>query len=286
MTPITRVGVVGSGAMGAGIAEVSALAGMDVLVAVSREASLTTGRHRILASLDRSVAKGRLTPAERDAAVARIGFTMDLGELADRQLVVEAVREEETLKLDLFATLDKVVEDPEAVLASNTSSIPIMKLAGATNRPAQVIGTHFFNPVPAMSLVELVGSLHTSDATVDRAEAWVATTLGKQPIRSKDRAGFVVNALLVPYLLSAVRMAETGFATVEDIDQGMVLGCSHPMGPLRLTDMVGLDVVAAVADALYEEFKEPLYAAPPLLSRMVEGGLLGRKSGRGFYTYP
>lgn len=286
MNPIRRVGVVGSGAMGAGIAEVSALAGLDVLVAVSRETSLTTGRQRVLASLDRAVAKDRLTATDRDAAVARIRFTTDLGELADRQLVVEAVREEETLKLDLFATLDKVVEDPEAILASNTSSIPIMKLAGATDRPAQVIGTHFFNPVPAMSLVELVGSLHTSESTMDRAEAWVAGTLGKTPIRSKDRAGFVVNALLVPYLLSAVRMVETGFARAEDVDQGMVLGCSHPMGPLRLTDMVGLDVVAAVADALYEEFKEPLYAAPPLLSRMVEGGLLGRKSGRGFYTYP
>ncbi|MGW1586305.1 3-hydroxybutyryl-CoA dehydrogenase [Streptomyces sp. NPDC002386] len=285
MNPIRRIGVVGSGAMGAGIAEVSALAGMDVLVAVSREASLTTGRRRIGASLDRAVAKGRLTRAERDAALERVEFTTDLGELADRQLVVEAVREDEMLKLDLFTTLDKVVEDPDAILASNTSSIPIMKLAGVTNRPAQVIGTHFFNPVPAMSLVELVGSLHTSDETMHRAEEWVAGTLGKRPIRSKDRAGFVVNALLVPYLLSAVRMVETGFATVEDVDQGMVLGCSHPMGPLRLTDMVGLDVVAAVADALYAEFKEPLYAAPPLLSRMVEGGLLGRKTGRGFYSY-
>ncbi|MEU6668281.1 3-hydroxybutyryl-CoA dehydrogenase [Streptomyces sp. NPDC046727] len=285
MIPIRRVGVVGSGAMGAGIAEVSALAGMDVLVAVSRESSLTTGRRRVAGSLDRAVAKGRIGEADRDAALARLRFTTDLGELADRQLVVEAVREEESLKLDLFATLDKVVEDPEAILASNTSSIPVMKLAGATGRPAQVIGTHFFNPVPAMALVELVGSLHTSEATLDRAETWVAETLGKQPIRAKDRAGFVVNALLVPYLLSAVRMLETGFATAEDIDRGMVLGCSHPMGPLRLTDMVGLDIVAAVADALYAEFKEPLYAAPPLLSRMVEGGLLGRKTGRGFYSY-
>ncbi|MET7601867.1 3-hydroxybutyryl-CoA dehydrogenase [Streptomyces avermitilis] len=282
---IHRVGVVGSGAMGAGIAEVCALAGLDVRVAVSREASLTSGRHRVRASLDRAVGKGRLAAAERDAALARIEFTMDLGELADRQLVVEAVREEETLKLDLFATLDKVVEDPEAILASNTSSIPIMKLAGATSRPSDVIGTHFFNPVPAMPLVELVGSLHTSEETLLRAESWVEQALGKQPIRAKDRAGFVVNALLVPYLLAAVRMVESGYATAEDVDRGMVLGCSHPMGPLRLTDMVGLDVVAAVADALYEEFKEPLYAAPPLLSRMVEGGLLGRKSGRGFYAY-
>lgn len=217
---------------------------------------------------------------------SRIWCPAGLGEVS-AVVLQQSLRDVESAYRNFFATLDKVVEDLAVILASNTSSIPIMKLAGATGRPDQVMGTHFFNPVPAMPLVELVGSLHTSDASMDRAESGVAQTLGKQPIRPlqgpgrlrRRRAAGAVSAV-------RVRMVETGFATVEDVGQGMVLGCSHPMGPLRLTDMVGLDVVAAVADALYEEFKEPLYAAPPLLSRMVEGGLLGRKSGRGFYPYP
>ena len=185
----------------------------------------------------------------------------------------------------MFSRLDAAVEDKSAVLASNTSSIPIMKLAMATGRPDRVVGIHFFNPVPVLRLVEIVQSLLTSDDTIALAEAFTTEQLGKVPIRSQDRAGFVVNSLLIPYLLSAIRMFESGFASREHIDQGMVLGCAHPMGPLALADLIGLDTTMAVAQSLYEEFKEPLYAPPPMLARMVEAGLLGRKTGRGFYEY-
>ena len=198
--------------------------------------------------------------------------------------MLEAVSESEPLKLEVFATLDKVVAD-DAILASNTSSIPIMKLAMATGRPEQVVGLHFFSPVPVLTLVELVSSLLTSDATADAVQAFAEDVLGKRVIRAKDRAGFIVNALLIPYLISAIRMLESGFATADDIDTGMVLGCNHPMGPLALADFIGLDTTMAAAESLYEEFKEPLYAPPPLLSRMVEAGLLGRKTGRGFYVH-
>ena len=214
-----------------------------------------------------------------------IRLTTDLGELADRQLVVEAVIEDEAAKVEVFRALDKVVSDESAILASNTSSIPIMKLGIATDRPEQVIGIHFFNPVPVLRLVELVTSLLTSPETVGRADDFAAKVLDKKVIRSQDRAGFVVNALLIPYILSAIRMMESGFATADDIDTGMVEGCNHPMGPLHLADLIGLDTTQAVAASLYEEFKEPLYAPPPMLSRMVEAGLLGRKTGRGFYDY-
>jgi 3-hydroxybutyryl-CoA dehydrogenase len=199
--------------------------------------------------------------------------------------VVEAVVEDEGMKVDIFRELDRFVTADGAILASNTSSIPIMKLGTATKRPEQVIGIHFFNPVPVLRLVELVTSLMTSDVTLGRSTAFATDVLNKRVIRSKDRAGFVVNALLIPYLLSAIRMMESGFASAEDIDTGMVEGCSHPMGPLRLTDLIGLDTTLAVAQSLYEEFKEPLYAPPPLLSRMVDAGLLGRKTARGFYEY-
>jgi 3-hydroxybutyryl-CoA dehydrogenase len=205
--------------------------------------------------------------------------------LSDRQLVVEAVVESEPQKLAVFEALDRVVEAPCAVLASNTSSIPIMKLAMATKRPKQVIGIHFFNPVLVLPLVEVVTSLMTGDDAISVAHNFAADQLGKQVIRSQDRAGFIVNALLIPYLLSAMRMLESGFATAEDIDLGMVKGCAHPMGPLALADLIGLDTTVAVAGSLYDEFKEPLFAAPPLLARMVEAGLLGRKSGQGFYGY-
>ena len=284
-TNIERVGVVGCGLMGSGIAEVCARAGLEVLVREIDEAACESGRGRIVGSLDRGVAAGKLTEAERDAAVDRLSFTVDLTEFADRQLVVEAIAEDEGLKTEVFATLDRVVDDREAILASNTSSIPVMKLGIATSRPAQVLGVHFFNPVPVLKLVELVPSLMTSEETTTRADRFATDVLHKRVIRSTDRAGFVVNALLIPYLLSAIRMLESGFATAEDIDTGMVEGCSHPMGPLRLTDLIGLDTTLAVADSLYQEFKEPLYAPPPLLSRMVEAGLLGRKSSRGFYEY-
>ena len=282
---IERVGVVGCGLMGSGIAEVCARAGLDVMVREINAGAAEAGQKRLTTSLDRGVRSGKLTEEARDAAIARLTFTTDLGDFADRQLVVEAVIEDEGLKTEVFSTLDKVVADPLAILASNTSSIPVMKLGIATQRPEQVVGIHFFNPVPVLRLAELVTSLLTSPETVDRASAFATEQLGKRVIHSKDRAGFVVNALLVPYILSAIRMMESGFATAKDIDTGMVEGCNHPMGPLHLADLIGLDTMVAVADSLYAEFKEPLYAAPPLLSRMVEAGLLGRKAGRGFYDY-
>jgi 3-hydroxybutyryl-CoA dehydrogenase len=271
--------------MGSGIAEVSARAQLDVVVVELSEESMASGRKRVESSLARAVRAGKLSPDQQDAALDRLRFSTDFEDLADRQLVVEAIIESEPEKLAVFETLDRVVDDPGAILASNTSSIPIMKLAMATKRPASVIGIHFFNPVPVLKLVELVTSLLTGEETSARAEAFAHEQLGKHVIRSKDRAGFIVNALLIPYLLSAVRMMESGFATAEDIDAGMVEGCAHPMGPLALTDLIGLDTTMAVAQSLYEEFKEPLYAPPPLLSRMVEAGLLGRKTGRGFYSY-
>ncbi|WP_328973706.1 3-hydroxybutyryl-CoA dehydrogenase [Streptomyces sp. NBC_00239] len=282
---IERVGVVGSGIMGTGIAELCAKAGLDVTVAVFSESSLVTAPQRLAASLDRGVAKGKLTDGERDAALGRVTFTRDLGDLADRQLVIEAAKEDEQLKLDVFATLDKIVADPDAILATNTSSIPVARLAAATGRPGQVLGLHFFNPVPALPLVELVATVLTDEAVSERALVFVRDVLGKKPIASPDRAGFLVNALLFPYLLSAIRMVESGLATAEAVDQSMVHGCAHPMGPLRLADLIGLDTTVSIARAMYEEFKEPLYAPPPLLLRMVESGLLGKKSGRGFYAY-
>ena len=282
---IERVGVVGCGLMGSGIAEVCARAGLDVMVREANEAAAEAGRARLVKSLDRGLTAGKLTEEQRDAAVGRLAFTTDMGELADRELVVEAVVEDEAMKVDIFKQLDAVVTADDAILASNTSSIPIMKLGTATGRPEQVIGIHFFNPVPVLKLVELVTSLMTSPETSERSDAFATGVLGKHVIRSQDRAGFVVNALLIPYLLSAIRMMESGFASKEDIDTGMTEGCSHPMGPLRLTDLIGLDTTLAVAESLYEEFKEPLYAPPPLLSRMVDAGLLGRKTGRGFYDY-
>jgi 3-hydroxybutyryl-CoA dehydrogenase len=282
---IERVGVVGCGLMGSGIAEVCARAGLDVMVREVNADAAEAGRARLVKSLDRGLSAGKLTEDERDAAVAKLAFTTDLADLADRQLVVEAVLEQEAMKVDIFQELDRILIDPEAILASNTSSIPIMKLGTVTNRPNQVIGIHFFNPVPVLRLVELVTSLMTSPDTLARAQAFATDTLHKRVILSKDRAGFVVNALLIPYLLSAIRMMESGFASAEDIDTGMVEGCSHPMGPLKLTDLIGLDTTLAVALSLYDEFKEPLYAPPPLLSRMVDAGLLGRKTGRGFYDY-
>jgi 3-hydroxybutyryl-CoA dehydrogenase len=282
---IHRVGVVGCGLMGAGIAEVSARAGLDVVVVENSDETLRAGRRRLEASLGRAVRAGKLSAEQRDAASDRLRFSTGYDELADRQLVVEAVIESEAEKMSVFGALDRVVDDPLAILASNTSSIPIMKLAMVTERPASVVGIHFFNPVPVLNLVEVVSSLLTSDDTEARACTFVSEQLHKHVIRSKDRAGFIVNALLVPYLLSAIRMLESGFATAEDIDLGMVEGCAHPMGPLALTDLIGLDTIMAVAESLYEEFKEPLYAPPPMLHRMVEAGLLGRKTGRGFYHY-
>jgi 3-hydroxybutyryl-CoA dehydrogenase len=282
---VARVGVVGCGLMGSGIAEVSARAGLDVVVVEADERAVEAGRARIESSLGQAVRRGKLPEEGRDETLGRIRFTWEPDALADRELVVEAVPEVEPLKVETFRTIDKAVADDGAVLASNTSSIPIMKLAMATRRPEQVIGIHFFNPVPVLALVELVPSLLTSPVTADRAASFASGTLGKHVIRSQDRAGFVVNALLIPYLLSSIRMLESGFATAEDIDAGMVQGCAHPMGPLALADLIGLDTVMAVAQSMYDEFKEPLYAPPPMLLRMVDAGLLGRKSGRGFHQY-
>lgn len=282
---IHRVGVVGCGLMGSGIAEVSARAELDVVVVESSDITLAGGRKRIELSLKRAVRAGKMSAEQQEAALDRITFTTEFHQLADRQLVIEAVMESEPAKLSVFHQLDQVVLDSSAILASNTSSIPIMKLAMATSRPAQVVGIHFFNPVPVLQLVELVSSLLTSLEVAAAAEVFATEQLGKHVIRSTDRAGFIVNALLIPYLLSAIRMLESGFATPDDIDMGMVEGCAHPMGPLALTDLIGLDTTMAVAVSLYEEFKEPLYAPPPLLSRMVDAGLLGRKTGRGFYSY-
>jgi 3-hydroxybutyryl-CoA dehydrogenase len=282
---ITRVGVVGAGQMGAGIAEVSARAGVDVKVFEKTEALVTAGRNRIVKSLERGVSSGKVTERERDRVVDNLTFTTELKDLSDRQLVIEAVIEDEAVKTEIFSELDAVIEDPNAVLASNTSSIPIMKIAAATKNPQRVLGLHFFNPVPVLPLVELVGTLVTAEAAVARTEEFASSVLGKQVVRCSDRSGFVVNALLVPYLLSAIRMAEAGVATVADIDKAVVAGLSHPMGPLRLSDLIGLDTLKLIADKMFDEFKEPLYGPPPLLQRMVEAGLLGKKSGQGFYKY-
>jgi 3-hydroxybutyryl-CoA dehydrogenase len=282
---IERVGVIGAGQMGSGIAEVSAKAGADVIVYEPTDELVTAGHKRLTQSLERAAAKGKLSEDDRDAALARLKFTTDLADLADRQLVIEAVVEDETVKGKIFAELDKVITDPDAVLASNTSSIPIMKIAAATQNPSRVLGLHFFNPVPVLPLVELVSTLVTSPEAAARTEQFASEVLGKKVVRCGDRSGFIVNALLVPYLLAAIRMAEAGVAGVEDIDTAVVAGLSHPMGPLRLSDLIGLDTMKLIADSMYDEYKDANYAPPPLLLRMVEAGQLGKKSGQGFYTY-
>ncbi len=271
--------------MGAGIAEVCARSGLEVKVAETTGEALEIGRTRLHNSLTKAAERGKITEEERDATLARLTFTTDLGEFADRDLVIEAVVENEQVKTEIFQVLDQVITRPDAILASNTSSIPLVKLAVATSRPDQVIGIHFFNPAPVQKLVELIPALTTGEETVKRAEALVRDVLGKHAVRAQDRSGFVVNALLVPYLLSAIRMFESGIASREDIDNGMELGCAHPMGPLKLSDLIGLDTIASIADSMYAEYKEPLYAAPPLLQRMVDAGRLGRKTGAGFYPY-
>ena len=281
---IDKVGVVGCGLMGSGIAEVVARAGLEVVVTESSAAAAEAGMARVANSLKRAVTSGRLSDADHDATLQRMAFGHQLDALSDCDVVIEAVAEDEAMKIEVFGRLDELCK-PGAVLASNTSSIPIMKLARATKREAQVIGIHFFNPVPVLPLVELVTSLLTSPETAADMEGFASDTLGKTVIRSRDRAGFIVNSLLVPYILAAIRMLESGFATADDIDTGMVKGCAHPMGPLRLADLIGLDTVQAVAESLYSEFKEQLYTPPSLLLRMVEAGLLGRKAGRGFYEY-
>jgi 3-hydroxybutyryl-CoA dehydrogenase len=270
--------------MGSGIAEVCARAGLDVSIVERDDESLRSGQSRIGSSLVRAVTSQKLTTEESEEALSRIRFSTSFSTLSDRDIVIEAVAEDESTKLDVFARIDDALGG-SAIIASNTSSIPIIKLAMATKRPEAVVGLHFFNPVPVLRLVELISSLLTSSETSQAAREFAEEGLGKHVIVSQDRAGFVVNALLIPYLLSAVRMLESGFASADDIDTGMVLGCAHPMGPLRLIDLIGLDTTLAVADSLYAEFKESHLAPPPLLSRMTQAGLLGRKSGQGFYAY-
>jgi 3-hydroxybutyryl-CoA dehydrogenase len=271
--------------MGSGIAEVSARAGANVVVVEQDTAAMKRGLERVEKSLLRAVTSSKMAEEESRRIRDNLSFTTDFSKLADRELVIEAVAENEEVKLDVFRKIDAAVKDPGAILATNTSSIPIIKLAMATNRPEQVIGMHFFNPVPVLKLVELISSLLTSPETTARARSYATESLNKRVITSPDRAGFVVNALLIPYLLSAIRMLESGFASAEDIDTGMMVGCAHPMGPLALTDLIGLDTTMAVAESLYEEFKESHLAPPPLLSRMTQAGLMGRKSGQGFFSY-
>ncbi|MGW5106153.1 3-hydroxybutyryl-CoA dehydrogenase [Nocardia sp. NPDC004123] len=282
---IDRIGVVGGGRMGTGIARVCALAGAEVIVCEVDSGTADLARVRTEGSLRRAHAAGKIAESQCADALSRLRFTDSLDYLGDRELIIEAVVEDEVVKCELFSALDKLVESRSAVLASNTSSIAITKLAAATTRPENVVGLHFFNPVPALRLVELIPTLHTDPAVADRIERFATEDLNKRVIRAKDRAGFVVNALLTPYLLSAVRMFEAGVASAEDIDQGMVDGCAHPIGPLSLADFVGLDILLAASNSMYEEFRDPQFAPPPLLLRMVESGLLGEKSGRGFFTY-
>lgn len=282
---VQRVGVIGAGLMGSGIAEVAAKAGSDVLVWEAKQEFADAGKARIEKSLDKAVNRGKLSEEDRDAALGRLTFTTKLEDFADRELVMEAIIENEDIKKDVFAKLDEIVEDKKAPLCSNTSSLPIQTIASATKNPGRVLGLHFFNPVPVLPLVEVIPALTTDEDVVEVAQTYATEKLGKQAIRAKDRSGFIVNFLLVPYMLSAVRMVENGVATPEDIDTGMKLGANHPMGPLTLADMVGLDTCAFIADVMYKEFGDPSYACPPLLRRMVTAGHTGRKSGKGFYEY-
>jgi 3-hydroxybutyryl-CoA dehydrogenase len=270
--------------MGSGIAEVCARAGVDVTVVEADDGAAERARARIEKSLDRGVRSGKLSAEDRAAAADRVAYTTAIDDLEGADAAIEAIIENEAAKRELFKRLDAVLPDAE-FLASNTSSVPIMKLGAGTSKPERVLGLHFFNPVPVLPLVEVVRSIMTGDEAIAKARAFAQETLGKVCIDSQDRAGFVVNALLVPYLLSAIRMYESGFASKEDIDEGMVKGCAHPMGPLALSDLIGLDTLLAVSESLYDEFRDPASVAPAVLNRMVEAGLLGRKSGRGFYEY-
>jgi len=283
MSEIDRLGVVGAGFMGSGIAESCARAGLHVVLYEPEAPPLQRSRAGIEASIAKAVKRGKLSEDEGAAMIERITWTTDLENLVTVDGVVEAVIEDPKVKGSLFKKLDALLPDAR-FLASNTSSIPIAEIASWTQRPDRVVGLHFFSPVPVMSLVEVVVGYDTDPAIVTLAEE-LARDIGKHPIITKDRSGFIVNFLLVPYLMSAIRMFQDGFATREDIDEGMKQGCGHPMGPLTLADFIGLDVLYAIGDSLYEEFKQPQYAPPPLLKRMVVSGAHGRKTGRGFYEY-
>jgi 3-hydroxybutyryl-CoA dehydrogenase len=277
------VGVLGGGLMGTGIAEAVARAGYRVRIFEPLASSRPGSRARLESSVGRGVSAGKLSPSEQQAILGRVRYVDEIAALADAEVVIEAVVEDAEVKLEYFRRLGEYVSD-DALLASNTSSIPIAGLASAVTNPERVLGLHFFSPAPVMALVEVVSTLSTGEQPLARATAFVRS-LGKTPIATKDRSGFIVNMLLIPYLMAAVRMLEDGFATREDIDTGMKLGCGHPMGPLALCDFIGLDVLYAICDSLYEEFKRSEYAPPPLLKRMLVTGWLGRKSGRGFYEY-
>src|SRR4051794_27210837 len=272
--------------MGTGIAEVCARAELDVVVVELDVEALDRSRNSLEGSLERAAGRGKISQKEVGSALARVSFDTNFDALSDRQLIIEAAVESKVIKQEIFERLATVVADPDAVLASNTSSIPIVELAAATNgRGGRVLGLHFFNPVPVMSLVEVIPSLLTDPDATERAHRFATQQLGKESIEAPDRAGFTVNALLIPYLLSAIRMFEQGLASAEDIDHGMVKGCGHPMGPLALCDLIGLDTVLGVAETLYGEQREQLFAPPALLQRLVSAGLLGRKTGRGLYSY-
>ena len=280
---VRLLGVVGSGLMGSGIVEVAARAGQRVVYLEASDELVESGRHRIETSMARAVERGKLDAKAGDETLTRVSGTTDPNDLADVDLVIEAATEDADTKRAIFRRLDEVVR-PEVVLASNTSSIPIVDLGAATKRADRVIGMHFFNPVPVMGLIEIVKAITTSDETVEFAREYGAA-LGKTTVLSRDRAGFIVNTLLIPYLNDAIRMLEEGFASREDIDAAIDLGLNHPMGPLRLADLIGLDTCAQIGDVLYEEFRDARFAPPPLLRRMVAAHQLGRKSGRGFYEY-
>ncbi len=280
---IQRVGVAGCGLMGSGIAEVAAKAGFDVVVSEVDENVLEAGRSRIVKSMNRAVEKEKLSPEARDEAWGRLSFTTSLTDMADRDLVIEAIVEDLAIKSELMGALDELT-GPEAIFASNTSSLTITEIAAATSRPDRVVGLHFFNPVPVMKLVEVVRTIATDEEVFNAAYRF-ARDLGKEPIRAKDNSGFVVNLLLVPYMLDSIRQLERGVASVEDIDKGMMLGTGYPMGPFLLCDFVGVDTTYRIAEIMFEEYREARYAPPPLLKRLVALGRFGRKTGKGFYDW-
>jgi len=283
MAEIKRVAVLGCGLMGSGIAEISAKAGFETWVREVNEEFAKKGKASIEKSLGRAVEKGKLPADERDATLARINTTTDLEALRDADIVIEAVTEDLKMKNEMFVTLDRVCP-AHTIFASNTSSLTIAEMAAATKRPDRVVGLHFFNPVPVMKLVEVVRTIATSQETFKRAYDF-ARALGKEPIECKDASGFVVNRLLVPYMLDAIRCLEQGLASIEDIDKGMVLGTNYPMGPFTLCDFVGIDTLYRISEIMFEEYRETRFAPPPLLKRMVTMGYFGRKSKKGFYDY-
>ncbi len=280
---IKKLGIVGFGQMGSGIAQVAAAAGYPVVATDEKDEFLKKGLSRIEGLLNKAIEKGKATEEDKKKTLGNITTTTDLGAFADCDLVIEAIVENLDAKIQIYETLDRVCK-PTAIFASNTSSLSITDMAVVTSRRSQFVGMHFFNPVPVMKLVEVVRTIMTDDQTFNTAVAF-AESVGKTVVRAKDTCGFVVNLLLIPYLIDAIRWYEHGLATKEDIDNGMKLGCAHPMGPLELTDFIGLDTVLYIGEIMFEEFREPRYAPPPLLKRMVKAGYLGRKSGRGFYEY-